>query len=72
MNTYTVVLMILTLLGIFILAHLALKYLRVSDVLRQICRDLIVINFCLRGKNPTDEEVEEALNQMLEDIMKGD
>lgn len=72
MRIYSVILMILTLLGIFILAHYALKYLRIADVLKQICRTLIVINFRLRGKAPTEEEVTEALNQMIDDLMKGD
>lgn len=71
MNVYSLVLMILTLLGIFILAHLALKYLRISEVLKQICRTLIVINFRLQGKIPTQEEIDEALCQMIDDLMKG-
>ena len=72
MNAYSLVLMILTLLGIFILAHLALKYLRITEVLKQLCRTLIVINFRLRGQSPTEEEVNEALGQMIDDLMKGD
>lgn len=72
MNAYSLVLMILTLLGIVILAHLALKYLRIAEVLKQLCRTLIVINFRLREQSPTEEEVNEALGQMIDDLMKGD
>lgn len=72
MNAYSLVLMILTLLGIVILAHLALKHLRIAEVLKQLCRTLIVINFRLRGQSPTEEEVNEALGQMIDDLMKGD
>ena len=72
MNAYSLVLMILTLLGIVILAHLALKYLRSAEVLKQLCRTLIVINLRLRGQSPTEEEVNESLGQMIDDLMKGD
>lgn len=50
MNTYTTILFLLTIIGIFALARIALKYLRISHILRQICRHLIVINFRLRKK----------------------
>lgn len=72
MNTYTITLFLMTALGIFILAHLALKHLRTSVVLKQICKGLIVINFRFRGKALTDEEVEEELAKLMEEFEKGD
>lgn len=72
MNTYTTTLFIVTVLGIFILAHLALKHLRTSVVLKQICKGLIVINFRLRGKALTDEEVEAELAKLMEEIEIGE
>ena len=72
MTTYTTVLFLLTALGIFILAHLELKHLRTSVILRQVCKGLIVINFRLRGKALTDEEVEEELAKLMEEFEKGD
>ena len=72
MNTYTTVLFLLTVLVIFILAHMALKHLRTSQILKQICKGLIVINFRLRGKALTDEEVEEELAKLMEEFEKGE
>ena len=72
MNTYTTVLFLLTVLGIFILTHLALKHLRTSYILKQICKGLIVINFRLLGKALTDEEVEEELAKLMEEFEEGD
>ena len=72
MRTYTVTLFLLTVIGIFILAHLALKHLRTSAILRQICKSLIVINFRLRGKTFTDKEVEQALAEMIEELERGE
>lgn len=70
--TYTTMLFLLSILGVYILAHLALKHLRTSVILRQICKGLIVINFRLRGKALTDEEVEEELARLVEEFEKGD
>lgn len=72
MNTYTTTLFIVTVLGIFILAHLALKHLRTSLVLKQVCKGLIVINFRLRGKALTDEEVEAELAKLMEEFEIGE
>lgn len=72
MNTYTTTLFIVTVLGIFILAHLALKHLRTSLVLKQVCKRLIVINFRLRGKALTDEEVEAELAKLMEEFEIGE
>lgn len=72
MNTYTAILFLLAALGIFILAHLALKHLRTSVILKQICKGLIVINFRLRGKALTDEEVEKELAKLIEEFEKGE
>lgn len=70
--TYTTMLFLISVLGVYILAHLALKHLRTSVILRQICKGLIVINFRLRGKALTDEEVEEELARLVEEYEKGD
>ena len=72
MNTYAATLFLVTVLGIFILAHLALKHLRTSVVLKQVCKQLIVINFRLRGKAITDEEVEAELAKLMEEFEKGE
>lgn len=73
MSTYSLVLMFLTLLCIYILAHLALKHLRISDLLRQICKNLIVSKYRAMGKEPTEEEVEDHLLALieLEEIKEG-
>lgn len=72
MNTYTTMLFLITALGIFILAHLALKHLRTSAILRQVCKGLIVINFRLRGRALTDEEVEKELAKLMEEFEIGE
>lgn len=66
------ILLLLALLGFFILAHLALKHLRISEILRQVCKGLIVTNFRLRGKALTDEEVEEEPAKLMEEFEKGE
>lgn len=68
MTTYTAVLFLLTMIGIFALARIALKYLRISHILRQICRQLIVINFRLRKKELTPEEIDEQLERLMEEF----
>lgn len=70
--TYATLCFLMAVLGVFILAHIALKHLRTSVILRQVCKGLIVINFRLRGKALTDEEVEEELAKLMEEFEKGD
>lgn len=65
MKTYALVMFLATLCGIFLLARIALKWLRVAQVLKQVCRHLIVINFRLQKKPYTIEEVEEALEKLM-------
>lgn len=72
MITLPKILLLLALLGVFILAHLALKHLRISVILQQVCKRLIVINFRLRGKALTDEEAEEELAKLMEEFEKGE
>lgn len=72
MNTYTTMLFLLSLIGIFALARIALKYLRTSTILRQICRQLIVTNFILRRKPLTATEVDEELARLFEKYGKED
>ena len=73
MKTYAIILLLLTLLGIFALAHLALKHLRTAVLLRQICKHLIVSKYRMQGHQPTDEEVEDHLLALieLEEIKEG-
>lgn len=72
MRTYTVTLFLLTVIGIFILAHLAVKHLREATIFRQICKSLILINFRLRGKVLTDKEVEEELAKLVDALSEGE
>ena len=70
--TYTKMCLLMAILGVFILAHTALNHLRTSAILRQICKGLIVINFRLRGRVLSDEEVEAELAKLMEEFEKGD
>ena len=70
--TYTKMCLLMAILGVFILAHTALKHLRTLAILRQICKGLIVINFRLRGRVLSDEEVEAELAKLMEEFEKGD
>ena len=72
MKLYSAILFFLTVLGIFILAHLAVKHLREATIFRQICKSLILINFRLRGKVLTDKEVEEELAKLVDALSEGE
>ena len=65
-NNYTVMLVLLLVLFVFIEAHYALKYIKISTLLRQVCRDLITIDLRRRGEPASEEDVEEELYRLLE------
>ena len=65
-NNYTVMLVLLLVLFVFIEAHYALKYIKISTLLRQVCRDLITIDLRRRGKPASEEDVGEELYRLLE------
>ena len=63
--TYGLILFLITLCGLYILGMTALKWLKTAQILKQICRDLIVIVFCLEKKPYTDDEIEEKLEELM-------
>ena len=71
MLTYTKTLMVLAMIGVIMLAWIAIKHLRVAQLLRQICRKLITLDLRHRGKVPTEEAIEEELQLWLEQESEG-
>lgn len=68
MQTSAAIWFLLTVIGIVIMARIALKWLRIAQILKQICRGLIVINFRLQKKVLTDEEIDAELERLMEEF----
>ncbi len=63
--TYGLIMFLIILCGIYILAMTALKWLKIAQILKQICRHLIVIVFNLQKKPYTDDEIEKELEELM-------
>ena len=66
MLTYAKILMVLAMIGVIMLAWIAIKHLRVAQLLRQICKKLITLDLRHRGKVPTEEAIDEEYQLWLE------
>lgn len=66
MLTYTGTLVLLMLLCVIAAAMMALKYIRISVILRMLCKDLITKDLRHHEKIPTEDAVEDELLQMIE------
>ena len=65
-GNYTTILFLLVILCTFIEAWMALKYIRISTLLRMICQDLITPDLRHRGMPCSEEDVGEELSRLLE------
>ena len=68
MNQYGTVLYFFVLIVIFIMARIALKWIKTADLLRLLCVEYLSQVWIYRARTPVPEEIEAEVDEKLKEL----